>query len=981
MGSFLKNINEYFCFYSIPYGAIRNMCNVCSMIRFFLLLFFSIPYLIFGQIKFKHYKADNGLPHDFTYQVFEDDQGYIWIGTDDGLAKFNGQNFKVFDRNDGFRSDFVIDLKKYKSDTLALATWKGGIHFMKNDSILIPKIKGDSIARINTVFILGDDIFSSNYGRHTLYEKQSGLHFIKRPFELYIDKSEQIAMRKTVRNNFLNNIAKTVNGSLYFYRGVYFQGTRKYLKGIYKYTPQKGIVSAFPFFEKEFINDFGTYDANTYYATIKDRFYIFNETDILSEKKYPFENNTIHQYAKTSYCEVFVVRNRITLNDQIFIYDTTKKKWEDLIDRTGSKILVSDVFVDMDENIWITSRADGLYQVSADKGIISNAILDKEYIQDISIGNKGVLFFLGLKKVYGYHKETKELATKGLKTMVLNFGKEKINNSEIFIYLTQQGKIADTLFDYALRQSSSFYKEKDSILFKYSTKCLYYTNREDQKIKICVNDHDKDFAITDVEVMHDQILIAVNTNIMRYDQDSGTYQGMLLDQDSKSNIQEIIYSKKRGGVWIHTTDGLLLSNNKGLVRLGKKDGLESNKINDIFLDHRETLWIATQKGFSMYKDGMFYNFGKKEGLQSSYVSKIIEDNEHQIWVAGNKGVSRIDNTKPYEPITPPQLIVNKIRNQFSVDVIDYSGKQITTQYRTNSRENWKPFENKVLDVKNYGMGDYNVQFRSRNPNSNWVYSIAYPFAIEQRWFKNIWFILSLSLLSTTLISSIIYLQLRRVNNRNKLLQDTIAQSISLEKELSTVRENVAQDFHDELGNKLAGITVMSDLLMKDSELNQSKSIDMIAQVRKDAKDLYFGIKDFVWSIDAKSDDLKELMIYLIDFGEELFQYKGIVFKTEKQLHEEHIKLPYYWSRQLLLLYKEAMTNSLKHSKATEVLLGFYVDTKTLKICFSDNGVGFDASELKRKNGLLNMEKRTMKIGGELIVDSQDGTSILFKGKI
>jgi len=341
--------------------------------------------------------------------------------------------------------------------------------------------------------------------------------------------------------------------------------------------------------------------------------------------------------------------------------------------------------------------------------------------------------------------------------------------------------------------------------------------------------------------------------------------------------------------------------------------------------------------------------------------------------------ARIDNTKSFIAITPPNLIITKANDKFSVDVIDYSGKQITTEYRTNHQEAWRFFENKILDVENYGIGDYDIQFRSRNPISNWAYSKEYSFSIEQVWYKKLWFIICISLLSTTTVSSLIFYQLRIVNKRNTLLQDTIAQSIMLEEELNTVRENVAQDFHDELGNKLAGITVMSELMMKDEELKQTKSIHMISQVQKDAKDLYFGIKDFVWSIDAKSDDLTELMIYLSDFGEELFQNKGIIFKVEKHLNEQYIKLPYYWSRQLLLLFKEAMTNSLKHAKATEVVLGFYARDRVLKIRFSDNGLGFDPSKLKRKNGLVNMKKRTAKIGGKLIIDTKNGTVVLFRG--
>ncbi|NJM81058.1 MAG: hypothetical protein HC854_18230 [Flavobacterium sp.] len=54
--------------------------------------------------------------------------------------------------------------------------------------------------------------------------------------------------------------------------------------------------------------------------------------------------------------------------------------------------------------------------------------------------------------------------------------------------------------------------------------------------------------------------------------------------------------------------------------------------------------------------------------------------------------------------------------------------------------------------------------------------------------------------------------------------------------------------------------------------------------------------------------------------------------------------------------------------------------KTLQIIFSDNGKGFDLETLKRKNGLLNMQKRALKIKGQLLIESNNGTQIKFIGK-
>ena len=75
-----------------------------------------------------------------------------------------------------------------------------------------------------------------------------------------------------------------------------------------------------------------------------------------------------------------------------------------------------------------------------------------------------------------------------------------------------------------------------------------------------------------------------------------------------------------------------------------------------------------------------------------------------------------------------------------------------------------------------------------------------------------------------------------------------------------------------------------------------------------------------------------------------------------------------------------MTNTLKYSEATHCLLKIKVKKKRLKIIFSDNGKGFDSATLKRKNGLLNMDKRAQKIEGNLTIEAINGTEMIFTSK-
>ena len=81
---------------------------------------------IFGQeLIYKHYTAKNGLAHDITYQLIQDTKGYVWIGTDDGLAKFNGKEFTNYSYEEGLTSNYVIDVieGKYEEKIYSYLGW------------------------------------------------------------------------------------------------------------------------------------------------------------------------------------------------------------------------------------------------------------------------------------------------------------------------------------------------------------------------------------------------------------------------------------------------------------------------------------------------------------------------------------------------------------------------------------------------------------------------------------------------------------------------------------------------------------------------------------------------------------------------------------------------------------------------------------------------------------------------------------------
>jgi signal transduction histidine kinase len=158
-------------------------------------------------------------------------------------------------------------------------------------------------------------------------------------------------------------------------------------------------------------------------------------------------------------------------------------------------------------------------------------------------------------------------------------------------------------------------------------------------------------------------------------------------------------------------------------------------------------------------------------------------------------------------------------------------------------------------------------------------------------------------------------------------------------------------------------------------------VPLLTKISDNSNRMYQGTKDFIWAINPEHDNLYEVAIRLKDFGDDIFDKTGVRFEVEG-LHE-HLRpgtLPMGASRHIVFLFKEAMSNTLKHAQATETRLRFARAGSCLRAEWEDNGTGFEPPQAGRGNGLTNMEQRARKIGGRVVVSSSPrvGTRITFE---
>ncbi|MGB3618718.1 MAG: ATP-binding protein, partial [Catalinimonas sp.] len=148
--------------------------------------------------------------------------------------------------------------------------------------------------------------------------------------------------------------------------------------------------------------------------------------------------------------------------------------------------------------------------------------------------------------------------------------------------------------------------------------------------------------------------------------------------------------------------------------------------------------------------------------------------------------------------------------------------------------------------------------------------------------------------------------------------------------------------------------------------------------------------ELVWALDPKSDDFSEVATYLKDFGEQYFAHTPLAFVVDEALPnaENDLRLPPGWSRQLILIFKEAMTNVLKHAGAGRVRLTMRTPAGGgIRIELRDDGVGVgsrpEGGGEHTGFGLRNMRQRAREIGCCLEIETQKdgGTSVVLTGEV
>jgi signal transduction histidine kinase len=192
------------------------------------------------------------------------------------------------------------------------------------------------------------------------------------------------------------------------------------------------------------------------------------------------------------------------------------------------------------------------------------------------------------------------------------------------------------------------------------------------------------------------------------------------------------------------------------------------------------------------------------------------------------------------------------------------------------------------------------------------------------------------------------------------------------------RARVAQDLHDELGS---GLTEISMLVARTRAATTpgEKRGRYLEQVGDKARQMVTALDEIVWAMNPRHDSLASMVSYFCLYAEKFLQLANIAWRLEGASELPDRAMDSRHRHQLFLAFKEALTNVVRHSQATEVRLGFALEHGQLRLTLADNGCGFPAAApAAGMDGVANMRSRIGKLGGRFEIASQAGQGTVVK---
>ncbi len=462
---------------------------------------------------------------------------------------------------------------------------------------------------------------------------------------------------------------------------------------------------------------------------------------------------------------------------------------------------------------------------------------------------------------------------------------------------------------------------------------------------------------------------------------SGRVNGLFLDKRKRLWIA----TARRGVVRMDDAT----ASHPDFARITTEHGLSSNRVGAVTGDRFGRIYIGTERGVDVFEEssGRIRHFGLTDGLPQLYVIVAYADHNGDLWFGTLNGLARFTPPARFRDIPPARVLVDAIRvsgvarplsssgeaevagivlapDQRDL-VIDYVGLPrslagtVKFQYRLHANEPWSaPSGSRSVVLAGLAAGAYLVEIRALDAAGRPSPHTAFvSLQVLAPVYRRSWFIMAASLLLAGMAALAYRAHVRRL--------------VALERQ----RTHIAMDLHDEMGSRLGSIGLLADLAREDS-VEHSQRRALLEQIAETAADMGSSLTDIVWSLRPSETSLESLARHLADRGRLLFPSADQTLEIRFAEGMAHVETSLAVRRATFLIGIEALHNAARHSGARHVVLGLRPAGHRWQLEVKDDGSGDLAKEAQAGGGgfgLETMHRRADEIGAPLVIDSAPGT--------
>lgn len=955
------------------------------------------------------WQNDDGLPHNSVQAITQTRDGYLWVGTDKGLARFNGLQFTVV--------PLVVRGKPMTLPVTALAETQDGSlwigardhglfrifrnttsHFTKEDGLPSNSIRSLCAAKDGSLWI------GTTLG---LIRFQSG----KLVAEPFVTNTKDIAIRA---------LSEDEHRSLWIVSSV---GLKRARDGVITNHHMTNGVAGPPRSAFRARNDALWVGATGVCRQDANGVVRYGRTNGLSDNYV----SVMHQDSTgTIWVGTYSGLNWLSSGDTFVEIKHDGESFD----------LVNAIYEDREANLWIGAK-EGLYRLKwnpfvthmKQHGLLHNNVMSvlEDSQGTLWIGTWGGGLHVMTNGTISPFSTFPQFTSRSHLVLALH---ENVNFKNFWVGLDYTGGL---------------------VRFQSGKGFFYGPNRglNDPTVRVVLEDRDRTVWIGTAGGLNK---LEINKNCVRFSTDDGlagndirvlcedeeklwigTLGGLTLHREGKfktlTNLNGLsgsainaLYRDREGVLWVGTRGGGLgkmksIEGAKGGVEsvpavshFTTRNGLASDDVFEIVEDDDGFLWTTSGNGVSRVKKQDFADleagkigritstlFGKDDGLASAVCNSVAKPSawrgrDGKIWFATAKGLAVVDPRHVQKNVLPPPVmvediiadkkIVNPSGAQDQVIIapgrgeleIHFAGLSFTASEKNRFKYKLEGSDHDWIDAgtrrvayyNNLPPGDYAFHITACNNDGIWnsagssVRLRLLPHFWQTWWFKSFGIAACLSVVAGTARYA--------TKRRMQIKLERLEQQHAIERE----RTRIAQDMHDDLGARLTEVLLLSDLAKRNKEEGRDPVVE-IDKVSHAVRDISRNLNALVWAVNPKNDRIDELVTYISKYAERFLSTTTIRFRLDAPLELPAFTLSAEARHNVFLVLKEALNNVVKHAAASEVWFRVHYEKELLTLRMEDNGKGFKASGgSEAGNGLGNMARRMQATGGTFAWQSEPG---------